>query len=461
MDFDCEKLARDLGGTLLAPSSGRSGAAPAAHAAAPVASGLSIDSRTLVAGQLFAAITDVRDGHDFVGAARAAGAAAVLVERTTDDGWSIVVRSVPEALVRIARIARRRVPDFVVGITGSVGKTTTKDLLAAVLSRRFETAASERSFNNELGVPITLANAADGTEAVVVEMGARGHGHIAGLCSMAHPTVGVVTAVQAVHTEHMGSEDEIAVAKRELVESLPRDGLAVLNAADARVLAMAEHTRADVLTYGAEADGLDDLRADVVATGVRLDDQLRPSFTLESPWGRAEVAMAARGVHNVANAVAAAAVGLHAEMTHEEVAEGLAQPLASPWRMELLRTPGGAVVLNDSYNAGPASMAAALRSLAALPARDRVAVLGSMAELGEREEPEHAAVADLAGELGIELMAVGTHLYGVEPVADPEAAASALESAGHTAEGSALLVKGSRVVGLERVAHALGARPAP
>lgn len=450
MDFDCEKLARDLGGEL----TGRGVPGPA-----PVVSGLSIDSRTLEAGQLFAAVSDERDGHEFVESARKAGAVAVLVDHLADDGCSVVVRDVPEALVRIAGIARRRLPDFVVGVTGSVGKTTTKDLLGAVLSQRLATATSQMSFNNELGVPITLANAPGGTEAVVVEMGARGHGHISRLCSMARPTVGVVTAVQAVHTEHMGSEDQIAVAKRELVESLPADGLAVLNAADPRVAVMAQHTMASVLTFAAD-DSAGAPAADVIATDLRIDDELRPRFTLESPWGSVEVEMAARGLHNVGNALAAATVGLHAELTHAEVAAGLGEPIPSPWRMELSRPPNGLVVLNDAYNAGPASMAAALRSLAALPARKRVAVLGTMAELGEREASEHAAIADLAGELDIEVLAVGTDLYGVEALVDPEAAIAALESAGHNAEGTAVLVKGSRVVGLERVAHALGANAA-
>ncbi|MGI9578045.1 MAG: UDP-N-acetylmuramoyl-tripeptide--D-alanyl-D-alanine ligase [Microthrixaceae bacterium] len=450
MDFDCEKLARDLGGELAGPGAsvaGRSGAAP-------VVSGLSIDSRTLLGGQLFAAVSDERDGHEFVRSARDAGAGAVLVDHGVDDGWAIVVRDVPEALVRIARIARRRLPDFVVGVTGSVGKTTTKDLLGAVLSQRLSTATSEKSFNNELGVPITLANAPADTEAVVVEMGARGHGHISQLCSMAQPTVGVVTAVQAVHTQHMGTEDQIAVAKRELIESLPPNGLAVLNAADPRVAAMAGHTRASVLTF-AVSEPTSAPSADVIATNMRIDDELHPSFTLESPWGSVDVTLAARGLHNVGNALAAATVGLHAELTHAEVAAGLAEPIPSPWRMELSRGPSGVVVLNDSYNAGPASMAAALKSLAALPAGHRVAVLGTMAELGDREASEHAAVAALAAQLGIEVLAVGTDLYGAEPLTDPEAAVSALESAGHNMEGTAVLVKGSRVVGLERVAHAL------
>ncbi len=365
---------------------------------------------------------------------RAAGAPVVLVERPVDEGWSIVVPDVPQALVRIAGLARRRLPEFVVGITGSVGKTTTKDLLAAVLTERFSTASSPQSFNNELGLPLTLANAAEDTEAVVLEMGARGHGHISRLCSMAHPTVGVVTAVKAVHSEHMGDEDQIAVAKRELVEHLGPGGLAVLHAGDRRVADMAAHTRAEVLTFGAGTD--DRELGDVYAEGIGLDEQLRASFGLCSPWGSASVHLGARGIHNVPNALAAAAVGLWAGIGVESVAAGLAKSPDSAWRMELTRTPGGITVLNDAYNAGPASMEAALRSLAALDAQRSVAVLGLMAELGDRESEEHRRVAALAEELGVTILAVGTELYGVDPVSDPTAAVAALEAAGQLARGN-------------------------
>jgi UDP-N-acetylmuramoyl-tripeptide--D-alanyl-D-alanine ligase len=456
MRFTAAGLAADLGGVLEAGGPVGTG---------PVLDGLAIDSRELRPGQLFAAVRGSRDGHDFVADARRAGAAAVLVSRVVDDGPSVVVPDVERALVRIAGLARRRLPDFVVGVTGSVGKTTTKDMLANVLAERYSTAASLRSFNNELGVPLTLANASEGTEAVVVEMGARGHGHISLLCSMAHPTVGVVTAVQAVHTEHMGGEVQIALAKRELVEHLAPSGLAVLHAADPLVAAMAAHTRADVLTFGGTPEGGD--AGDVWAERVHLDDRLHPSFRLHSPWGGAEVTLGARGAHNVANALAAAAVALHAGLSPEAVAAGLARPLDSPWRMELLHGPDGLTVLNDAYNAGPASMEAALRSLAMLPVARRLAVVGVMAELGERAAAEHAAVAELARQLGVELVAVGTELYGVAPLADAAAAvgevrrrlaASPPAGAGPMAPGAggaAVLVKGSRVAGLEAVAHAL------
>lgn len=445
MRFDAQQLATDLGGRLHG----------AGGAAVPL-DGLAIDSRDLRPGQLFAAVDGERDGHDFVGPARSAGAAAALVEREVDRGPSIVVPDVRRALLRLAAMCRRRLPEPVVGITGSVGKTTTKDLLASVLGATMRTAASPASFNNELGLPITLANAPEDTEATVLEMGARGHGHISLLCSLAHPDVGVVTAVEAVHTELMGNEAQIAVAKRELVESLPPSGLAVLNADDPWVAAMAAHTRAEVLTFG-QGSG-----AAVRAEAVTVDDELRASFHLASPWGGAEVRVGARGAHNVVNALAAAAVGLWLGAEPAAVARSLAEPPASRWRMELARTVEGTAVLNDAYNAGPASMAAALRSLAALPAQRRIAVLGTMAELGDRSAEEHERIAQLAESLGIEVLAVGTELYGpglhgAAPAEDAAAAAELLEGllAGIDPAAAAVLVKGSRVAGLDLVAESL------
>lgn len=430
MRFSTARLAADLGGEL--------------HGEDTSVEGLSIDSRTLRPGQLFAAVRDLRDGHDFVADALSAGAPAALVERPTGGASSVVVPDVARALVRVAGIARRRLPDRVVAVTGSVGKTTTKDLLANVLVRRWETAASERSFNNELGVPLTLANASESTGAAVVEMGARGHGHIAHLCTMARPTVGIELAVAPVHVEHIGGLDQIMVAKRELVECLPRDGAAVLNVDDPLVTRMASHTDAEVVTFGDAGD----VRAEVVDLG----DELHPAFTLRSPWGSARVTLGVRGAHNVGNGLAAAATALWLGLSVDEVADGLGDPPASPWRMELHRTPGGAVVLNDSYNASPTSMAAALRSLAELPAKRRVAVLGYMAELGPSESTGHRDVAELAAELGVEVVAVGTDLYG--PAGLPDATA-AVQVLGELREGVAVLVKGSRVAGLEAVAHAL------
>jgi UDP-N-acetylmuramoyl-tripeptide--D-alanyl-D-alanine ligase len=413
--------------------------------------GATNDSRALAGGELFVPLRDARDGHDFIDAALAAGAAAYLTARSPQGGTAVVVDDPADALAALGRAARARLPERVVGITGSVGKTSTKDLAAAVLGRRFATHASVRSFNNEYGVPLTLANAPDGTEAAVVEMGARGQGHIALLCSLATPTIGVVTTVEAVHTELFGGLDDVARAKGELVEALPRSGTAVLNAANPRVAAMAGRAAADVVTFSADPA----VGADVVATGVRLDDDLRARFTLRSPWGPIDVHLGVRGHHQVGNALAAAAVGLVTGVDPSDVADGLRAAALSPWRMELATAPDGTVVLNDAYNAGPASMAAALRSLAQLAAERRVAVLGTMAELGERSAEAHAEVAALAGELGLELIAVAAPDYGpgARHVPDREAALAVL--AGARGAGTAVLVKASRVAGLERVAAAL------
>jgi UDP-N-acetylmuramoyl-tripeptide--D-alanyl-D-alanine ligase len=354
------------------------------------------------------------------------------------------VGSTVGALADLGRAARARLPERVIGITGSVGKTTVKDLTAAVLRQTFPTAASARSFNNELGVPLTLVEAPDGTEATVLEMGARGHGHIGLLCDIGRPTIGVVTVVAAAHTEMFGTVDDVATAKGELVAALPPSGTAVLNAGDGRVRAMAARTEAGVLLYGTGGD--------VAATAVTLDDELRPSFRLRSPWGEADVRLAVRGLHQVGNALAAAGAALAAGAPLSAVVAGLGAAELSPWRMQLDRTPAGAVVLNDAYNANPTSTSAALRSLAALPARRRVAVLGTMAELGVTSDADHRGVAALAAELGIEVLAVGEPAYGVETVADVDAALAAL---GDLHDGDAVLVKGSRVAGLERLAAAL------
>jgi UDP-N-acetylmuramoyl-tripeptide--D-alanyl-D-alanine ligase len=244
-----------------------------------------------------------------------------------------------------------------------------------------------------------------------------------------------------------GTLEEVAAAKGELVEALPGTGVAVLNADHPLVIGMASRTDARVVTFGVDAAG-----ADVTASAVAIDDELRPSFRLDSPWGGADIRLAARGAHQVSNALAAAAGAMAAGAAPDDVATGLAAATVSPWRMELRRTAAGAVVLNDAYNANPTSMEAALRSLAALPARRRVAVLGVMAELGADGPAQHRRIADRARELGIEVIAVATRDYGTEPVADIDAAVDALGSLG---EGDAVLVKGSRVAGLERVAGAL------
>ena len=433
MRFRASEVAEITGGMLVGPDVEVDGA--------------SIDSRELRGGELFVPILGVRDGHDFIPAALEGGARAYLSARDPVGGTAVVVSDPAAALTRLGLEARRRLPHRVIGITGSVGKTSTKDLAAAALGARHRTHASVRSFNNELGVPLTLVNAPDDTEAAVVEMGARGLGHIAELCVVGRPTIGIVTTVEMVHTQLFGELAQVAEAKSELVEALPPSGVAILNVHNPYVRAMAERTEAQVLWFG-NGDG--DVRAD----DIELDAELRPRFVLRTPWGAQELRLGVRGRHQVMNALAAAAAALVCDVDLAEVAEGLAGASLSPWRMELKRTATGAQVLNDAYNAGPVSTEAALRSLAHLEARRRVALLGPMAELGDEGPSEHRRIAALAASLGIEVVAVGACDYGpdVVHVSDVD---HALEALGTLGPGDAVLVKGSRVAGLERAAHAL------
>ena len=297
------------------------------------------------------------------------------------------------ALLDLGRLARTDLPDRVIGVTGSVGKTTTKDLLRTILERRYRTSASERSFNNELGVPLTLANAPAGTEAAVIEMGARDRGHIALLCDVARPTIGVVTVVAGAHLEVFGSIDDVARAKGELIEALPTDGTAVLNADDERVAGMAARSAAPVRTFGLTS-------GDVRAEAITLDDEVRPSFRMVSDAGTVEVRLGLHGRHQVTNALAAATASLAAGCTLDDVVAGLAAAQSPGLRMDLRRAASGALVLDDSYNANPTSMASALDALVALPARRRVAVLGVMAELGAGSASAHREIGARAQGLG-------------------------------------------------------------
>ena len=411
--------------------------------------GASIDSRSVRPGQLFVPIVAERDGHDFIKSALDGGATAYLSSRVDPvGGTAIRVADTALALADLGRAVRARVPDRVVGITGSVGKTSTKDLLAGVLRTTYRTAASEKSFNNELGLPITLAAAADDVEAVVLEMGARGVGHIDLLCSIAKPTVGVITRVEGVHLELFGDIESVARAKGELVESLPADGIAVLNADHRYVAAMADRTSARVLRYGLSPD------ADVYASDIVLDDELRATFRLHTPWGSTEVRLGARGEHQVPNALAAAAAAGGLGVPVESMADGVLAAELSGLRMELATSSRGVTVLNDAYNANPTSMSAALRSLATLPASRRVAVLGTMAELGADSPDQHRAIALEARDLGIEVIAVAEADYGdtARHVSDVDGVSAEL---GDLDDGTAVLVKGSRVAALERVAEAL------
>jgi UDP-N-acetylmuramoyl-tripeptide--D-alanyl-D-alanine ligase len=406
--------------------------------------GVSFDSRSLVPGQLFVPIVAERDGHDFIADARAAGAAAHLTSRIDDvghDHTSIEVADTAAALMALAGFGRGLLDAHVVGITGSVGKTSTKDLTAVACAARLRTTANERSFNNEQGLPVTVLGAPDDAEVLVLEMGMRGFGEISTLCEVARPDVGVVTTVGHSHTERVGGIEGVARAKRELVEALPSTGTAVLNADDPRVAAMTAHTDASVLTFGRD-------RGDVRVTGLDLDDRARSRFTLDTPWGRVPVELAVSGEHMAINAAAAVAAAVSVGVDVDAAAAALAAAEISGMRMEIIELDGGAIVINDSYNANPTSMGAALDALVAMSASRRIAVLGLMGELDDPGRG-HRDVARRVEALGVELIAVGTELYGIRPTDNP---AGAL---GDLGPGDVVLVKASRAAGLERVVASL------
>ncbi len=417
--------------------------------------GVSFDSRSLRPDQLFVPIVGDRDGHEFVRSAVDGGARAFLTARPADqlelgdrlrDVVAIPVDDTLRALLDLGRWGRAawadRVPGAtVVGITGSVGKTSTKDLAAAALAPGARTWVNERSFNNDQGLPTTILGAPDDTQVMVLEMGMRGFGEIARLVEVAEPRVGVVTRVAEAHGERVGGIEGVARAKAELVERLPDDGVAILNGDDPHVRSMAERTSARVVLFGTRAD------CDVRIESLSLDALARPSFTAVTWWGTFGVTLAVSGEHMAHNAAAALAVAGVLGHDMRLASDALATARLSSMRMEVGRLTTGAILLNDAYNANPTSMRAALDALAALHATRRIAVLGVMAEIDDPER-EHQAIAERAASLGVELIAVGTDAYGVAPVGIDEVT----ERLGSLAGGDAVLVKASRAAGLERVA---------
>lgn len=415
-------------------------------------SGASFDSRDIAPGQLFIPIVAERDGHDFVVHAIESGSPAYLTSRAAETSsivagaTAIAVDDTLAALHRLAAWAREQLDeqlgDRVVGITGSVGKTSTKDLVVGAVGAARRVSASRKSFNNDQGLPVTVLETAADSDVLVLEMGMRGFGEIARLCGLARPSIGVVTAVGESHTGRVGGIEGVAVAKRELVEALPPSGVAVLNDDDERVRAMAGHTEAAVLRFGTT------VTADVRIADVELDDHARSRFRVETPWGAAHVSLTVSGRHMAVNAAAAIAVAGLIGVPVEQAAAGLGTAGVAAMRMQTRRTAAGGLVINDAYNANPTSMAAALESLAALPARRKVAVLGIMGELDD-PPAAHRRIASVARDAGIELLAVGTDLYGVDPCDDPVAALGAID------RDTAVLVKASRVAELDRLADRL------
>jgi UDP-N-acetylmuramoyl-tripeptide--D-alanyl-D-alanine ligase len=379
----------------------------------------------------------------------AAGAVAYLSSR--DDahgrfgGTEIRVRDTAEALIDMGGWVRTLFPasTVAIGVTGSVGKTSTKDLIAAALASSMRTTANVRSFNNEQGLPVTIINAPADTRALVLEMGMRGFGQIADLCRIARPSIGVVTRVGEAHTELVGGLEGVARAKGELIEALPPQGFAVLNADDPLVRAMASRSAAPAILYGEVAD------ANVRIDGTNLDEHGCARFDVVVGDERVPVRLRVPGRHMASNAAAAIAVGVALGVPVARMAEALGTTVVSDRRMQVRHNSRGAVIIDDSYNANPTSVEAALRTLADMKAEHRVVVLGLMAEL-ENSEEAHAHIASLARELGIRVIAVNTAMYGVPS----STVHDAIEELSELTARDVAVVKGSRVAGLDKVVDA-------
>lgn len=396
------QIAMDTRGRLLAEGSGDT-----------IAASVTIDSRTVAGGALFVAIPGERvNGHDFAKAALDGGAAGVLVEdpdravaNGADPARLIAVPSTQDALGHLARASLRRIREvanpLVVGVTGSVGKTTTKDLLATLLEPRGPIIAPPGSFNNELGLPLTVLRADENTATLVLEMGADKIGNLEHLTDIAPLDIGVVLAVARAHLGEFGGIENVAKAKSELVSGILPEGVAILNADDHRVAAMSSKAH-KVVTFSATGSG------DVTASDIALGDDGRASFTLGHGGSTASVSLGLVGEHHVSNALAAAAVGIVSGMDLTEIAERLGGVgAASPHRMDVWQS-GDLTVIDDSYNANPDSMRAGIRALSQLGKGPKVAVLGAMLELGEESDAEHTSVGLELGQLGIDtLVAVG------------------------------------------------------
>jgi UDP-N-acetylmuramoyl-tripeptide--D-alanyl-D-alanine ligase len=448
--LSCVEIAQVTGGRLVRPSQRE-------------IRGAAVDSRKVEPGNLFVALPgENTDGHLFLQPAIHAGAGCLLVredaatgaiEKGSDADFGVV--AVVDTLVGLHAVAaawRHRFEPLVVGVTGSIAKTSTKEAIAAVLSQRFNTLKSEGNANNEIGLPLTVLRMGPEHQAAVLEMGMYVGGEIATLAEIARPKIGVVTAVLGVHLSRIGSIDAVEKAKGELIEALPIDGVAVLNADDERVRRMAARTHARCITYGF------DPQADVSARKVTSAGPDGMRFVLETPAGSVEIATPALGRHGVHNGLAAAAAGLAAGLSAEEVAAGLTAGWHADHRDRLVRN-GALTILDDTYNASPASMLAALELLASLPGR-HVAVLGAMRELGDAHEEGHLGVGKSASRLADRLIVVGSEASGIATgaaklgyrvtlVPDRESALAVLRE--ELRPGDAVLVKASRGVALEWV----------
>lgn len=414
------------------------------------ATGLSFDSRAVTPGVAFVAIVAERDGNDFVDAAAAKGSPFAIVSRGRSSSAlpCVEVEDTTAALALVGRALRDQLQTqalrHVVGITGSAGKTTTKNFVRAVLQSGFTSVyAAEASLNNDIGVPITIVDAPDDVEALVIEMGMRGFHEIDRLCGIAAPTIGLVTNVGDAHGDRVGGPDGIAAAKGELIAALPADGVAVLNADDDRVRAMASCTSARVITFGRSENA--DVRYEI--TEIDEDGRCTALFTFENQTASGTPMLP--GEHMVINAASALAVGLACGMSLATAAKGIGREELETGRMCWLEAVNGLRILDDSYNANEHSMLAALQVIADLPVKTRFAVLGAMAEIFD-SEAAHRRVADFAQANKITVIGLETDLYGTPAMSVEEALKELAFHHPHV-----VLVKGSRSSKTERVVHEL------
>lgn len=441
-----------------------------------VISDVVIDSRHTTPGCAYIALPGERsDGHDFCSDALEHGARALIVSREPDALAAVIAAACErEAVVVRVSDGRRALQDLaahhrdrlqceVVGITGSTGKTTTKDFVRSALERSLRVVCTEGNRNNELGVPLTILRAGVDTDVLIVEMGMRGEGEIAELCAIARPTLGLITNVGTSHIEILGSQDAVARAKGELVRCLPARGRAFLNGDDAFTDVIAQWTQAPVVRWGLSVS------CEVTATDVTVDAEGRPSFTLVSPQGSVRIEVPVPGRHNVYNALAAAAIGLHLGVAPEAIADGIATAELSAMRMQVFESASGVTVINDAYNANPVSMRAAIETLSDMRTTGkRIAVLGDMAELGSLTEVAHFRIGEQVARLPIDVLvtvgpraeriAQGARAEGmpsaqVRPCAEVPEAVEVLDDL--VSKGDVVLVKASRVMGLEAIAEGI------
>jgi UDP-N-acetylmuramoyl-tripeptide--D-alanyl-D-alanine ligase len=423
--------------------------------------GVSTDTRTIQPGDLFVALkSEKADGHEFVGQAIEKGASAVMVTSSTMSTTvpALIVDDTQVAYGQIARVWRDKFDIPVIGVTGSVGKTTTKEMLTAALSPLGSILKTAASQNNETGVPKALLQLTDEHKSAVVEMGMRGVGQIEYLCGIARPTIGLISLISDNHIELLGSRDAIADAKGELIDALQDDGTAFLNANDPYFPRLAAKTKARIVGFAVEGESTYG-NADFVARNLRLVDGAW-TFDVDGQT----ISLKSPGRHDVSNAVSAYAVAVTLGVKPADAAAALAAYEPPPMRMEIVETPWGGTIINDAYNAAPASMKSALETLKAYPGGRKIAFLGDMKELGD-------VAADAHAELGRVIESLG----GLDEVYTVGELAAGIDGAGHRFEnsneaaqfaadeldihaGDVVLVKGSRAMKMELVARALTER---